>query len=203
MGLRIDPGRWQPARPDRSERGPRQDPRGRIRQRSRGRGLASRRRPGRSQHRLLARVLRELHPLERRAVRLPTARPAPSPRARQRGRARTRRRHARSGRKSADVELRAQWMAPIITSRARAGRDLRGIPVRLSFGQSRRVVGADQPGPDVERSVAHAAAEQQRDPVPDDHGARRIAAPARPALCGNRRRQAARDTRTTARPGPS
>ena len=84
-------------------------------------------------------------------------------------------------------------MAPIITSRARAGRDLCGIPVRLSLGQSRRVVGADQPGPDVERSVAHAAAQQQRDPVPDDHRAGGIAAPARPALCRHRRRQAARD----------
>ena len=116
VGLRIDPGRWQPARPDRSERGPRQDPRGRIRQRSRRRGLASRHRPRRSQHRLFARVLRELHALERRAAasrRRPgaTRDAATGPR-----RTRTRRRHATSGRKSADVELRAQWMAPIITS---------------------------------------------------------------------------------------
>ena len=38
---------------------------------------------------------------------------------------------------SPDVELRAQWMAPIIASHARAGSDLRGLPVRLSLGKSR------------------------------------------------------------------
>ena len=41
---------------------------------------------------------------------------------------------------------------------ARAGRDLRRLPVRLSLGKSRRVVGADQFRPDVERPVTHAAA---------------------------------------------
>ena len=205
VGLWVDSGRWQPARPDRSERRPRQDPRRRIRQRSRGRGLASRHRSRRSQHRLLARVLRELHALERRAG-------AAASRRRVGGRsrdaaARARRTRTRRGNQHPAVVARRRAAGAVDGADhhvdARAGRDLRRIPVRLSLGKSRRVVGADQSGPDVERPVPHAAAEQQRDPVPDDHGARRIAAPARPPLRGNRRRQAARDARTTARPGRS
>ena len=106
---------------------------------------------------------------------------------------RTRRRHARSGRKWPTTSCARSGWRRSSSRRTTPSVDLRGLPVRLPFGQSRRRVGEDQPRPDRQRSGADAAAEPQRDPVPDDHRAGGVAAPAGPALCGDRRRPAARD----------
>ena len=115
LGLRLDPGSRQPPRQSRSQRRSRQDPGRRVGERPRRRGFASGGRPRESEHRLFARLLRELHAHgpERSAA----------GRGRRRRRRREQRRRTRPCRGVTNirppggrVDLRAQWMAPIIVS---------------------------------------------------------------------------------------
>ena len=184
VGLRIDPGRTAAGAADRSERGPRQDSRGRMVERAR----AAR-----------ARITPSTPPTPTSSIRTAstgtsrarTSRPAagrgapPAGGTRAGARPRPRRASRPSGRRE-DGEPRAARAVDGADHHvpARSGDDLRRVPVRLSFHQSRRDVGADQPGSDGNDPVADAAEELERDPVPDDHGPRRVAAPG--AACSMR-----------------
>ena len=99
--------------------------------------------PAEPGHRVFARVLRKLHARGRRRSSRAAAGGAGRPRPR---RARRRHEHPSGGRKVADAEFRAQWMAPIIVSPHDAGDHLRRLSVRLPFDQPRRRLGEDQPG---------------------------------------------------------
>ena len=146
--------------------------------------------PADRQHRLFARVLRELHAHERRAASSRRRPGATATGARRDADAASPR---RSGRKSADVELRAQWMAPIITSVHEPGVIYAGYQFvyrSANRGESWERISPDLTSNDPSRMLLRSS---ERDPVPDDHRAGGVAAPARPALRRHRRRQAARD----------
>ena len=119
LGLRIDSGLREPARRRGSEQGPRQDSRRRLVECAGRRRFASRHRAWQQRHRLLARLLRQLHAGRCGAVgRRPRRAPAGGqPQGRGRGRAgvtNIRPPAAPSG--EGDPELRAQWMAPVVAS---------------------------------------------------------------------------------------
>ena len=129
LGLRIDSGLRQPPRSDRFDQRPGPDSRRRLVGRSRRRRIASRDRAVQQRHRLLPRLLRELH--EGRCGRV-CGRACPSPGSRRPGpgtgpwprggdeHPAARGNRCRLGRQvrdgASDAELRAQWMAPVITS---------------------------------------------------------------------------------------
>ena len=87
---------------------------------------------------------------------------------------------------------------------ARSGDDLCRLSVRVPIDQSRRRVGDDQPGSDARTIPSQMLLEElERDSLPDDRRARRVAEGQGPALRRHRRRPAARHARRRRRPGRS
>ena len=192
LGLWIDPGRRQPARPHRSERRARQDPRGRVDNAPGGEGSHHAIDPADPNivfsHGFYGNFTRTN--VAPRTV--PQAQRDPA--TPQRGRGGRGRGAATSIRpQSADVELRAQWMAPIIASVHEPGVIYAGY--QFVYRSANRGASWERISPDLTSNDPSRMLLRNSNAIPFQTITALAESPrrARPALRRHRRRQAARD----------
>ena len=150
VGVRLDPGRWQPPRARRHHEGARSHPRGRM-----VRGARAAKVPTKPSIRSNPNIVYS-HGFYGNFTREDLGVSAAPVRGNQQpGRGRGGRPGVtaiRPPQEPGGPELRAQWMAPILVLAARSGNDLRWLSVRPAIDQPWRRVAGDQQGSERERS---------------------------------------------------